>query len=162
MIADLPARYYSEVTRPVVIDKCRAWTTPANVEMLKDYVTQKPKIVVLTRNPADIIRSFKSLFDRNNRDDFETSGMADEFNRNMIATQMAKDANDSSTFLFVKFENLIDDTQTELSRIYDFLDLEPFTHDLINITTANPEDDSVYGLEGMHTVRRTIGKRDEF
>lgn len=161
MIADLPARYYSNVTRPVVIDKCRTWTSSDNVLMLKHYVTPKPKIVVLTRNPADIIASFKSLFERNGRDDFDTSGMADEFNRNMIGVQMAKDANDPNTFLFVEFEDLIDNTQHELNRIYEFLDMESFQHDLANIVTMNPEDDSVYGLQGMHDVRRTIGKRDE-
>ena len=161
MVADLPYRYYSDVTRPVVIDKCRAWTAPDNVQMLKHYVTPQPKIVVLTRDPSDIIASFKSLFERNGRDDFDTSGMADEFNRNMLSTQMAKDANDPETFLFVEFENLISNTQNEMNRIYEFLNIEPYLHDLANIVTMNPENDSVYGLQGMHDVRRTIGKRDE-
>lgn len=160
MIADLPARYYSQVTRPVVIDKCRAWTMQANVEMLRKYVTPHPKIIVLTRDPADIIASFKSLFERNGRNDFDTSGMVDEFNRNMVGVQMAKDANDPETFLFVQFENLISNTQSELNRVYQFLDMEPFEHNLTNIVTMNPEDDSVYGLIGMHDVRSTIGKRD--
>lgn len=161
MISDLPARYYSEVTRPVVIDKCRAWTMEANVQMLRQYVTPQPKIVVLTRNPADIIASFKSLFERNGRDDFEKSGMVEEYNRNIIGLTMAQDANDPDTFLFVEFENLISNTQSELDRIYQFLGMESFKHDLTNIVTMNPEDDSVYGLLGMHDVRRTIGKRDE-
>ena len=160
MVADLPNRYYSNVSRPIVIDKCRAWSITDNVQMLKHYVTQEPKIIVLLRNPADIIASFKSLFERNGRDDFDTSGMADEFNRNMIGVQMTKDAHDPNTFLFVEFEDLIDNTQHELNRIYEFLDMESFQHDLANIVTVNPEDDSVYGLQGMHDVRRTIGKRD--
>jgi hypothetical protein len=158
MIADLPVRYYSNTTRPVVIDKCRAWTMPENVGMLKHYVTPQPKIIVLTRNPADIIVSFKSLFARNGRDDFDTSGMVEEFNRNMIGLQKAKDANDDETFLFVEFEDLIDNTQNELNRIYNFLDLAPFEHDLNNIVNSNPEDDSVYGLVGMHDVRRSISR----
>ena len=161
MVADLPTRYYSGTSRPIVIDKCRAWTAPSNVQMLRHYVTQQPKIVVLTRDPADIIKSFKSLFDRNDRDDFDVSGMAEEFNRNMICTQSAVNANDPDTFLFIDFENLVGDTNHELERIYEFLELEPFKHDLTNIVTMNPEDDSVYGLQGMHDVRRTIGKRDE-
>ena len=160
MVSDLPARYYSEILRPVVIDKCRAWTAPDNVQMLKHYVTPQPKIIVLTRDPADIIASFKSLFVRNGRDDFDTSGMADEFNRNMICTQMARDADDPGLFLFVEFEKLITETQSELDRIYAFLEMESFIHNLSNIVTVNPEDDSVYGLAGMHDVRRTIGKRD--
>ena len=161
MVSDLPARYYSDVTRPIVIDKCRAWTMEANVQMLREYVTPQPKIIVLTRNPVDIIASFKLLFERNNRDDFETSGTIEEYNRNIMGVAMAQDANDSNTFLFVEFEDLINNTQHELNRIYEFLDMESFQHDLANIVTMNPEDDSVYGLQGMHDVRRTIGKRDE-
>lgn len=161
MVTDLPARYYSEVTRPIVIDKCCAWTTEANVQMLRKYVTLQPKIVVLTRNPADIIASFESLFERNGKSDFKTSGMLDEFNRNMVGLQNAKEANDPDTFLFVEYENLIVDTQNELNRIYRFLNMELFQHNLNNIVTINPVDDSVYGLQGMHDVRCTIGRRNE-
>ena len=161
MIAELPSCYYSDTTRPVVFDKCRTWTAPDNVKMLRHYVTPQPKILVLVRDPADIIQSFKSLFARNDRDDFDTSGIVAEFNHNMACTQSAVDANDPETFLFVKFDNLIGDTQSELNRIYEFVGMESFEHDLTNIVTMNPEDDSVYGLQGMHDVRRTIGKRDE-
>ena len=161
MVAELPARYYSEVSRPVVIDKCRAWTSPANVEMLRHYVTPQPKIVVLTRSANEIIKSFTSLFERNNRNDFYLSGMADEFNRNMISTQMAKDANDPNTFLFVEFEDLIADAKSQLNRIYDFLELERFAHDFNNVVNKNQENDSVYGLIGMHDVRSKVGRRNE-
>jgi sulfotransferase len=160
MVADLPSRYYSDVTRPVVIDKCRTWTSPYNIKMLQHYVTPQPKVIVLTRNLGDIIMSFKSLFEHNGRNDFDTSGIPEEFNRNVACTQAAKDFNDPNMFLFVEFEDLIGNTQNELNRIYKFLDMESFQHDLNNIVTINPEDDSVYGLLGMHDVRRTIGKRD--
>ena len=156
MVAELPDRYYSNTTRPVVIDKCRAWTHPENVKMLRQYVTPQPKIVVLTRDPSEIIASFKSLFARNNRNDFDTSGMADEFNRNMASTQLAKDAHDLNTFLFVEFNDLLADTQNQLNRIYQFLGMEQYQHDLNNIVTVNPENDEVYGLQGMHNVRPTI------
>lgn len=159
MVADLPARYYSHITRPVVIDKCRAWTMQPNVEMLRKYVTPTPKIVVMTRNPADIISSFKSLFERNGRDDFDTSGIVEEFNHNMVGLKMTQDANDPDTFLFVDYDDLIKDTQSELNRIYGFFELQPFEHDLFNIQNSNQEDDSVHGLVGMHDVRKTILRR---
>jgi hypothetical protein len=78
----------------------------------------------------------------------------------MVGVQMAKDANDPDTFLFVDYDELIRDAQSELNRIYEFFELESFEHDLFNIETVNREDDSVHGLQGMHDVRRTIGKRD--
>lgn len=159
MVSDLPARYYSDITRPIIIDKCRAWCNSANVAMLRKYVTPQPKIVVMTRNLADITKSLKTLFERNGRNDFDTSGIVDEFNSSMVGVKMAQNADDPNTFLFVDYDDLIENAQFELNRIYEFFELEAFKHDLFDIKTVNQEDDLVHGLIGMHDVRKTITRR---
>ena len=159
IVTSLPAMYYSNTTRPIVIDKCRAWTLPLNVKMLKRYY--EPKIVCCVRDVDQVVKSFGSLFNRNGRNDFFGSPFENELIMAQAGLQSAITSNDANTFLLVDYEDLISNTQNELNRIYEFLDLEPFLHDLANIVTANPEDDSVYGLQGMHDIRRTIGKRDE-
>ena len=156
MVAELPERYYSETNRPIVIDKGRTWTLPLNVEMLKRYVTPQPKIICMRRDPADVIQSFRNLFARNNRTDFDSLGVVDTFNYSLAGLRFAEQANDPDTFLFVDFNDLLGDAQKTLERIYDFLELESFDHDLNNIINHNQEDDSVYGLIGMHDVRSSI------
>lgn len=160
MICDIPARYYSEITRPVVIDKCRAWTLPLNRQMICDYVTDRPKIICCVRDIDEIIRSFVSLFARNGRTDFYGSECEEELFMAQAGLISLLDSAETDTYLLVDYQRLIDDTYSELARIYKFLNLEPFAHDLSNIVTMNSVDDSVYGLVGMHDVRPTIGRRD--
>lgn len=76
----------------------------------------------------------------------------------LAGVEYAKHVN-SGEFLFVEYGDLVDNTQDVLSSIYEFCGWESFTHDLDNIVNQHPEDDSVYGLVGMHDVRPTIGRR---
>ena len=127
--------------------------------MLKRYYT--PKIICCVRDIDEVVRSFVSLFERNGRNDFFGSPFENELMMAQAGLQSAIESNDTDTFLLIDYNDLITNTQTELNRIYKFLDLEAYLHDLANIVTMNPVDDFVYGLQGMHDVRRTIGKRDE-
>lgn len=153
LVRDIPSLYYKDVERPVVIDKCRAWNLPGNIEMIKEFVTPKPKIICCVRNVADVEKSFVSLFARNGRADFYESPMFSELEMSLAGVKFALDDTEVDKYLFVEYENIVNDTNSVLQEIYEFLDMEPFQHDLGNIVDMNPENDSVYGLEGMHVVR---------
>ena len=45
MVRDGIINYYSDRDEPIIIDKCRAW--PAHIDLLKRYVTDDPKIILL-------------------------------------------------------------------------------------------------------------------
>lgn len=156
MIRALPAMYYGNTDRPIVIDKCRRWTTLPNVEMLRRYVTPTPKIVCCIRGLGEIVASFKNLCARNGQD-FDESPLVAWLNDDIAATQHAVDANDSDTYHFVEYEDLCDNPQDTLGGIYDFLELKRFKHQFTDIVNPNQEDDRVYGLVGMHDVRPTLG-----
>lgn len=153
LVRDIPSLYYKDVQRPVVIDKCRAWNLPGNIEMIKEFVTPKPKIICCVRNVADVEKSFVSLFARNGRADFYESPMFSELEMSLAGVKFALDDIETDKYLFVEYENIVNDTNSVLQEIYEFLNMEPFQHDLGNIVDMNPENDSVYGLEGMHVVR---------
>lgn len=153
IVRDIPSLYYKDVQRPVVIDKCRAWNLPGNIEIIKEFVTPKPKIICCVRNVADVEKSFVSLFAKNNRTDFYESPMFSELEMSLAGVKFALDDVDNDKYLFVEYENIVNDTGFVLREIYEFLEMEPFQHDLGNIVDMNPENDSVYGLEGMHAVR---------
>ena len=114
----------------------------------------------MKRDPSDVIQSFRNLFARNNRTDFDSLGVVDTFNYSLAGLRYAESTNDDQTFLFVEFDDLITDPDRELDRIYSFLDIERFAHDLDHIVNETPEDDAVYGLSGMHDVRPQIARRD--
>lgn len=161
IVRAIPAIYYKDVTARHIVDKCRSWTLPDNMAMLRRYVTDDPKVIVLTRPLDDIVRSFVRLREANGCNDPE-AGLLDPMSEPIMRSQFGVDharATNSGEFLFIEYADLIGDTRAVLHSIYEFCGFEPFTHDLDNIVNKHPEDDSVYGLTGMHDVRPTIGVR---
>lgn len=157
IVSDLPDAYYQHVDREVVIDKSRAWTTEPMVYLLKEYFV-KPKVIVCTRNLDDIIKSFEMLFKRNDRYDFANSDYADGLRLSLEGLNNAIKFNDPSMFLFIDYNDVVDNTKDTLSSIYAFLELPEYKHDLCNIINKSLYDDTQYGLPTMHDVRQTISR----
>jgi sulfotransferase len=155
--------YYASVDRPIVVDKCRSWTLPANMEMIKNYLDAKPKVIVLTRDIDEIAKSFVQLYKRNNKQ-FSESDLfvegSEPLMRSLDGVNYAKE-NNNGEFFFIDYSSLISDTQDVMDDLYNFLELESFAHDFDNIVNENQENDAVYGLMGMHEVRNKVGRRDE-
>ena len=61
-----------------------------------------------------------------------------------------------SKILFVKFEDLCINPDTEMHRIYEYLGLPYFQHDWDNIEQITKESDEVYGIFGDHTIRTRL------
>jgi sulfotransferase len=161
LVASIPAIYYRHVTAMHIVDKCRSWTLPDNMAMLRRYVTDDPKVIVLTRPIEEIVQSFVRLRGANGWDNPEVGlldPMSEPIMRSLFGVDHAR-ATNSGEFLFIEYADLIGDTVAVLDSIYAFCGFESFTHDLDNIVDKHPEDDAVYGLAGMHDVRPTIGVR---
>jgi sulfotransferase len=58
--------------------------------------------------------------------------------------------------LFVKFEDLCLRPESEMIRIYQYLDIPHFAHDFDNIEQVTKEDDEVYGAFGDHIIRKQL------
>jgi sulfotransferase len=161
IVRAIPAIYYKDVAARHIVDKCRSWTMPDNMAMLRRYITDDPKVIVLTRPLDEIVASFVRLREANGWDDPE-AGLLDPMSEPIMRSQFGVDharATNSGEFLFIDYADLIGDTAAVLDSIYTFCGFEPFAHDLENIVNKHPEDDTVYGLAGMHDVRPTIGER---
>jgi hypothetical protein len=162
LLSQVPHIYYRNTKRPVVVDKCRSWTLPANQDLLRRYVTDTPKTIVLTRPIADIVDSFAKLYERNSRS-FDAATLMREDSeplmRSLRGVEWARQVN-GGEFLFVAYDELVNQTESVLDRIYDFIGRERFRHDLDDISVESPEDDFVYGLIGMHEVRSTVAVRE--
>jgi len=60
--------------------------------------------------------------------------------------------------LIVEYEDLISSTDKTMNKIYKWLGVPEFKHDLQNIENKYREDDRVYDLKDMHEVRATVAK----
>lgn len=163
LVKAIPDIYYQNTTRPIVVDKCRSWTLSANQDLLRRYITDTPKTIVLTRPIDEIINSFASLYKLNNKP-FDASKYLQEDSepimRSLRGVEWAKQVNQGE-FLFIDYAELVTDTNKVLNKIYSFIGAERFEHDLENVENTLPENDAVYGLLGMHDVRKTIKLKTE-
>ena len=161
LVKPIPHTYYADVAKPIVIDKCRSWTLPANVEILNRYFDDAPKVIVLVRPLVEIVASFMSLRKKNGWTDLEADLLEDgsePIMRSLAGVEWAR-KNNNGEFLFVTYDELVDDTQASLDRIYEHCGWQPFAHNLDNIVNQYKENDAIYGLAGQHDVRPQIGRR---
>jgi len=161
LIAAIPATYYAGISQPIILDKCREWAHPANVQMILDYLDPNPKMIVTDRNLLDVVKSYVYIRKMNDWTDPEANVLdegSEPIMRAFRATQWAKRNNDGK-FLFVDYDRLITEPESVIADIYDFCDWQPFQHDFTNIVNPHPNRDRVYMLFGLHDIRPTISRR---
>jgi sulfotransferase len=164
ILSSIPNLYYSNVNKPIVLEKNRNWTLPTNFNLIKDFITNKPKIVVLVRPIEEIVASFVLLRKKNNwQEENIFDGMLNE-NDNPIMRPLegalwAKE-NNNGEFLFVQYDELVFETTKTLKKIYDFCEWQNFDHNLENINRPFIQRDEAYKLIGLHDVRKIIEKQN--
>jgi sulfotransferase len=165
LISQIPYIYYKDIKEKIVVDKCRSWTINENITMLESYIDKNYKIIILERSVTDIVKSFVKLYNTNGvyNDELEKQLLipnSEPLMRSISGVNWAKKNNKGNHFLFINYDDLIDNTEATINRIYDFCGWEYFTHDFKHIECKYPEDDSVYGLKGMHKLHNKIVKKE--
>lgn len=173
MSALMPA-WYADRTETVVADKCRQWGTPANLAMLRTYVTEQPAIVCTVRPTLDILASLitlmnanppGSVYDRNLPQSFRPlndvrcdalMAAGGDLDMAMWSVHNLTQPDNNEAALFVEYAELVGDTRQVLADVEQHWQIDPYRYDLDCITVVRPEDDWVYGLHGMHKVGRSI------
>jgi sulfotransferase len=162
LVRAIPAIYYKNTTATHIVDKCRSWTLPANMDMLRRYVTDTPKVIVLTRPVDEIVASFVRLRKDNGwTGDLESDLWipdSEPIMRSLNGVKHAQ-ANNTGEFLFIEYAQLVDDAASVIDSVYEFCEWEPFAHSFTGIENKHQENDLVYGLLGQHEIRSEIGRR---
>jgi sulfotransferase len=176
IISSVIDNFYSDIDKPYVVDKSRAW--PNNVERITEYITDDVKIICPVRSVVDILASFISLIHRNpeevsyiDKELIKKGVTIDDENR--CAYLMSPDGIvDQSLYAFsqgiakgrhkqmllVEYEDLVSNTQDTMNHIYSWLGIPKHQHNLKNIENKYREDDKVYDLKDMHEVRQQISR----
>lgn len=165
LISQIPHIYYknNNPSEKIVIDKCRSWTIPDNIDLLQKFIDANIKIIVLERPIIEIVKSFVKLYKNNGKEtnlDFLLTENTEPIMRSLGGVMWAKQNNHKNTFLFISYKNLIENTEKTIKDIYDFCGFEYFTHDFSNIVLKYPENDDIYKLKGQHSIRPTIQKEE--
>jgi sulfotransferase len=180
VISSIINNYYAEVEKPIIIDHCRAWSN--NIEMIKTFITPFPKIICPVRNITEILTSFIELINRNS----DQVSFVDQYliehnlpinNDNRCHYLMSKDGiveqalwaqsqafirGDGKKYLhMVEYEDLINCPEKTLADIYNFLELDYYSHNFNNIENTHREIDDQWYLKDMHHVRKRLEKKSK-
>ena len=182
IIGSIIENWYSDIDKPVVIDKNRAWC--ARVPFIEGYIKQEAKIIVPVRRLDEILASILTMIKRNPFKDgqprinfvyeylIKANIPINDENRcnhllnpdgilweSLNATKLGVDGGHGDKFHYVDYNDLVTDPQTELNKIYTFLGEELFEHSFDNLSNQHREDDlTTYGLSDMHEVHSKLEK----
>lgn len=176
IISNIIHQFYSDIDKPVVFDKNRAWT--ARVPYIEGYIRQQAKIIVPVRDIDEILTSMIMLIRRNpyqegqsrinfideqlvklniplsddNRCEY-IAGPQGILGQSLNAIQEGFKQGFGDRIHFVEYQNLVNNPETTLKSLYEFLDEEPYEHTFEGLQNSNREQDlKTYGLSDMHEV----------
>jgi len=163
--------YFNNITdKKYIVDKSRSWGV--NYDFLNSFY-ENPKIVYMLRDPRDIFSSMEKNYRKNPHinsgvvnnvelqgttvekrvDHFVATppvGLSFDWLKDMVSQGIHKKV------LFVKYENLTKDPQSEINRVYDFFEVERYNHDFSNVEQVTHEDDRIHGIFGDHKIRQEV------
>lgn len=178
IVSSIIDNYYFDVDRPIIIDHCRAWSN--NIERIKTYITPDPKIICPVRNITEILTSFISMIRRNSdqisfidQNLIEKNILINDDNRchYLMSSdgivqqalwaqfQAFKRGDDKKNLLIVEYDDLIVSPKETMYKIYEFLNIEPYSHNFNHIQNVHREDESQWNLKDMHQVHHKLEKR---
>ena len=180
ILNEMGQSFYKEFDEPIIIDKSHYWTTPYNVNLAL-MLNKEAKILFTYRPILEILASFIQLA-RKNPSNWIDANMKKESFAPMLYLPiddarcewlMKHDGiimNSVLGYWLIQIEpfkskthiidyNLLCSTpQDEMNKIYNFLDIPQYEHNFENIEDKEPQDDSIYGVPELHTIKKTLNK----
>jgi sulfotransferase len=167
LVSSVPKIYYKDINETIVVDKCRSWSLSINIEIIQKYICANFKMIILERPVIDIVKSFAKLYDNNNWNrNWEENILkpgSEPIMRSIMGVNYAKQFiqlnPNSNNFLFISYDELINNTEKTIQKIYEFCGWSYFEHDFKNIVIKYPENDEVYNVKGHHEIRPVVKKQ---
>ena len=170
--------FYSDINKPIVIDRNKGWGSKDSTLKAVRYITDNPKIIYTVRNIPSILSSFLLLIknDQNNFIDNNIRAIGikpygkqtqddlrcDWLMNNQVGLGLAALTDLLQTKIsvcLIEYDDLIKNPQAELNKVYNFLELNNYSHDFNNIKKLEKETLEIAGLpSNLHDVHSKIKK----
>jgi sulfotransferase len=180
VVSSIIKNYYEDVEKPIIFDRDKNWAHPANINMLKTYLHDKPKIVFTTRPIIEVLASYIAIGKNFLMDTMNSSGYIYnpklQTNENLCDYLMSDSSNlfnllhflksvdnpeNDKVIHIVKYEDLLSSPQETMNDIYGFLEMEEFKHNFKNIKKIETYNEGAAGLpKDLHKIRKTLGRSD--
>lgn len=161
--------YFNGITdRKYAIDKSRGWSI--SLPYLESFYPN-PKIICMVRDLRDIVASMEKNY-RKYPDKLDITEEEGTTIGSRVSFWMKEDAKpvgqtlgnlkevfhrgNDKKILFVKFEDLTDNPEREMRRVYKYLELPYYHIDYNNVQQVTHEDDKFHGRYGQHKIQPNI------
>lgn len=168
--------HYAHIDKPIIFDREKAWGTPVNLSLIKQYFTKKPKIIYTVRPIIEVLASFMTLekgwIDKgimNNDWNYKTYLSVDdnrcdylmrpwgEIDKGLLALNEVVQPENKEIFHVVEYSDLINKPQETMDGIYKFIGTESFKHNFKNIIKLEKDYDTLIGMpEDLHKIRTEL------
>jgi len=181
VLRNMAQSFYEDIDKPIIIDKSREWCTLYSINMAR-VITDDVKIVFPIRPILEVLASFVNLAEKN-PDNFIDRDMRNEdfwpyhyrplsdarcdwlMNENkqidaaLFGYALSQSDEYKDMFCLVEYENLCNDPQSELNKIYDFLGVDRYEHDFSEIKSKEElNSGQFFGIPEIHHVGKQIEK----
>ena len=170
--------FYKEVEKPVVIDREKAWGTPANLNLIKTYVTPTPKIIFTVRDILEIIASFVKMDAQYLKDESFGAGyyinnyrspkdlisehlmvLNGDIDKGLLSLASAFYPENAGMFHIVEYNDLVFNPDETMNKIYDFLEMPHYQHNFNKIVKIEKDNDEIIGLpKNLHEIRKSLSQ----
>jgi hypothetical protein len=151
----------------IFCDKSRGWIF--YYKLAENILGEPPKMICMVRDLRQIVASMESLHRRNIADGLVPDNeliTTEERVKNWLTTEpigravrRLKNAIDSEyNVLYIRYEDFCSDPVSSMEKVETYLDIPKFTYDFTNIKKINDENESAFGYNGVHTIKKTIEK----
>lgn len=152
---------YAEVDKPIILDKARGWASDVNIPTMAKVLGHKPKIIATVRNIPDCVASMVRVAKPDNLAEFlRTSDLVNHV-KESYQTLEGGYRFAPECILFVDYDDLLSDPQSQLDRIHAFLELPAFDYNLnaINADHLKENDEEVWQVKGLHDVKSELKRQ---
>jgi len=164
--------YYKNWTQKYIIDRGPVMTK-GNFALMKKYFKKPFKCVVLLRDLMDVLASYMKWYTENPDAFPNRHGNTDEEKLSMIMNSEGAVAKDLEAIKnafnypeichFMKYDNLVQNPEEEINKVYTFLNIPYYPHQFTNLQQININgmsyDDTTLG-NNMHTIRTNKIKKE--
>jgi len=167
--------YYKDWPQKYIIDRGPV-TLTGNFNLMKKHLKKPFKVIVLVRDLMEVLASYMKWYTENpnafpNWEEFKLKS-DDEKISNLMSTEGAiakqlnaiKNAyNYSEICHFIKYDDLVQNPEEEIRKVYDFLEIPFFKHRFFDLDQININgveyNDSTLG-DNMHNIRTNEIKKE--
>lgn len=153
---------YEKIEKPIIIDKSRSWAASQTIKTMSKVLEGDVKIIATVRSVPECAASFIRLTKPKNTEDFLLNSQVINHLKYSYFTLHDGFTKYPDSFIFIDYDDLVNNPKKELDRIHKFLNLDTFEYSFENIESSivKENDEEVWNIPNLHDIKPRVEKQN--